>query len=170
MWNKIYPVALAIAVVVMIVLTYLAYSKLQSVGFAPSVIAANYLTFEGYYGQFLWFSALILLILANILMWTQRRSWALWATLSYFVIFLLLKGWWLDKVFFNYQQENSLTDSSLFAGGLISTVLCVFAAVIVYFDQFLVLRLHERMYKSPLAPENDLAEENSLLDEPEEIE
>ena len=146
MLNKIYPIALTISVVIMAVLTYLAYSQLQSVGFAPTVIAANYLDYISYYQQFLWLSSAILLILANILLWNERKSWSLWATLVFFVFFVLLNGWGLNGMFSDYKGSNFPPDSNFSTTGLFSAVICIIAAVAVYFNQYIVLRMRERMY------------------------
>lgn len=146
MLNKIYPVALAVAIVIMGVLTYLAYSQLQSTGFAPTVIAANYLEYSAYYQQFLWLSSAILLILANILLWKEQKSWALWVTLGFFALFVLLNGWWLNGIFADYKRDNFPPDANFSAAGLFSTIICIIAAVAVFFDQYIVLRMRERMY------------------------
>jgi hypothetical protein len=159
MWNKIFPVVLAVAVVAMLILTFLAYSQLQSVGFAPAVIAENYLTYENYFRQFLWISSLILLILANVWLWMEGRSWALWATLLYFSFFTLLHGWWLGGVFSDYLLEKNLPKSGISFGILISTFVCMICAVGIFFDQFLVLRMRERMYKidAPVEPSEEIS-------------
>jgi len=168
MLNKIYLVALAVFALVMIVLTYLTYSQLQSVGFAPSVIADSYLTYENYFRQFLWMSSLLLLILANVLLWTQQKSWSLWAALLYFAIFILLQGWWLNSAFLDYQQKNNLTQNRFSLGILISTIICIVATVGIFFNQFLVLRMRDRMYKMDSTDGStgiELIKENSSTEE-----
>lgn len=155
MWNKIYTVALAIFVLVMLVLTYLTFSQLQSVGFAPAVIAENYLVYESYFQQFLWMSSVALLILANVLLWTEQKSWALWATFLYFAVFVLLQGWWFGRMFSAYQQNNNLPQNAISFGILVSTFICIIAAVGIFFNQFLVLRMRERMSKTTDVNEPD---------------
>lgn len=164
MLNKVFPIALTLAVVIMAILTYFAYLQLQSVGFAPSVIAGNYLQFEGYYQQFLWLSSVILLLLANILLWKEKKSWALWATLGYFAFFVLINGWWLNGIFADYKRANFSPDGNLNTAGLFSAIICIAAAVAVFFDQFIVLRMRERMH-----PVNEPVSE-SFEALPEEIE
>jgi hypothetical protein len=146
MWNKIYPIALAVFVLIMIVLAYLAFSELQSIGFKSNIIAENFQVKEGYYRQFLWLSSVLLLIVANVLLWLERRAWALWATLAYFAIFLLIDGWWLGKTFFDYQKENNLSDSLIPTSGLLTSFVCVIAAIGIFFNQFLVLRMRDRIH------------------------
>lgn len=155
MWNKIYPIFLAVFVLVMLVLTYLAYSQLQSIGFAPEVIRDNYQTYENYFRQFLWMSSVVLLILANVLLWTERKSWALWTTLLYFALFTLLEGWWLGRAYTAYLQQHNLPQSAISFGILISTIMCIVAAVGIFFDHFLVLRMRERIYKTDSAEISD---------------
>jgi hypothetical protein len=160
MWNKIYSVALAVFVLVMLALTYLTYSQLQSFGFAPSVIADSYLAYDNYYLQFLLLSAVLLLIPANVLLWTEKKSWALWATLSYFAFFILLQGWWLSRVFSAYRLKNNLTQDSISFGILVSAIICLVAAIGIFFNQFLILRLRERMYGAENSADEILVKED----------
>lgn len=159
MLNKIYLLVLALAAVVMIVLSYLAYNQLQAIGFAPQTIAGNFHHYESLYQQFLWISSLILLVLGNILLWQTRRSWALWATLLYFAFFVLLGSWWLGSLGFDYAQQNNLTDKSFSLGGILGAGLCIIAALIVFFDHFIVLRMRNRVHGVPSPETNAAAEE-----------
>lgn len=156
MWNKIYLAILAAATLAAGILLYFPYSWLQSVT-APRDVQENYLYDANIGWTFVLISAVILLLAANVVLWKTRRAWAMWATLLYFAIFTIAYKFWLDRAFFNYQQTNNLTDSAISFGALFGVVLIVLAAVIVFFDQYLVKRLLDKT--SPLQPVEALPEE-----------
>lgn len=158
MLKKIFLLAVAVAALVMIVLTYAANSKLNSIGFAPATVAENYLIYQSYYQQFLVLSSLILLILANVLLWKERRAWALWTTLAYFSIFVLLQGWWLDANFFTYKKQNNLWQGEFSLSGFVSALFCVAAAVGIFFNQFLVLKMRDRIHGQPAIEQAELVQ------------
>ena len=101
---------------------------------------------------------MILLILANVVLWQTRKAWALWTTLLYFVIFIVLHTFWLNKSFIAYQKDNGLLTSSISLTPFIGVGLCLAAAAVVFFNQFLVLRMHEKMFP-PAQPVEDLPED-----------
>ena len=151
MWNKIYALALVVATLVMIILSYLSFSQLQAIGFSPATIADNFRGYESMFREFLWISSLILLIVANVGLWQTRRSSALWLTLLYFAVFVLLDTWWLGSFYFDYRKQNNLTADSFSFSGIFGVILCVSAALVVFFDQFIVLRMRDRMHGEPQA-------------------
>jgi hypothetical protein len=157
MWNKIYLIALAVFLVLMSVLTYIACDWLSSID-APRNVVSNYEYYSRLSANFLWISALILLILANILLWQTRKAWALWTTLLYFVFFIFLHTFWLNKSFIAYQKDNGFLTSSISLTPFVGVGLCLAAAVVVFFNQFLVLRMHEKMFP-PAQPVEDLPED-----------
>lgn len=162
MLNKIYLIILAIFTAAMGVLIYLSYSWLQSLT-APRDVQENFLYFYNISWSFLFVSTLILLIAANILLWKTRQAWAMWASFVYFAVFTIAHKFWLDGAFLKFQQTNNLTDSSISFGAIAGVMLIVLAVVIVYFDQFIVKRLHDKMYPQ-LQPVGTLPED-SLLEE-----
>ena len=123
MWNKIYAVALAVGVLVMVALTYLSYGWLQSVT-KPADVVTNFESYSSLYWTVLCISSLVLLVLANVLLWLTRRSWGLWATFAFFAFFVLLQTWWLNNAYLNYQKANNLTESTFSLLGLGGTLLC----------------------------------------------
>lgn len=153
MWNKIYLIALAVAVLIMGVLTYFSYNWLQSVT-KPADVVANYEYYASFYRTFLFISSLALLILANVMLWFSRQAWALWTTLAYFSVFILLETWWLNNLFLTYQKNSNLTETTFSLMGLGGTFLCVIVAVGIFFDQFLVLRMRDRIHggAKPIEP------------------
>jgi len=161
MWNKIYLIILAAAILLSGVLTYLAYSKLQSSGFAPATIAETYNYYANLGSIFLWISTLILLISANVAFWKLRKSWALWITLLYFAVFTVLQTFWLGQSFFHFKQDNKLSNDILSFSPFLGITLIVLMAIFVFFNQYLVKRLHDKMYPQQ-QPIEDLPEDVSI--------
>jgi hypothetical protein len=165
MWNKIYLAVLAAAILAMGVLLYLPYSWLQSVT-APKDVAAQYDFYSNISWMFLLISSLVLLILGNVVLWKTSRSWAMWATLLYYAVFMVAHTFWLDGLFFQFQRQNNFTSEVISFGSLFGVVLIVLAAIIVFFNQYLVKRLHDKTYppaqtvESP--PEEVLTNEKSV--------
>lgn len=148
MWNKIYAASLVGASIVMILLSYFAYDWLHSIG-SPRTALGQYAFYSAASWTFLWVSAAALLAIANVILWSFRSAWAMWATLAYFIVFLALRLFWLDRAAASFLTENRLSDGGPAIGGFFAAVLAILAAAIVYFNQFLVLRMNERMYAAP---------------------
>ena len=138
MWNKIYFALFAVAVVVMCFFTFYAISWLGSIG-SPQDALAGYEYYSGLGSAFLWISAIVLLILANVILWNTRRGWALWTTLGYFSIFVILRAFWLEKARYNFQYPESL----FFTPAIVGAILIIAAGAIVFFNQLINLRLNE---------------------------
>jgi len=162
MWNKIYLVGLALASVAMCVLTYFPYGWLQSKT-DPRDVQTNYLFYADISWTFLLISSLILLVAANIVLWKTRRSWAIWTTLLYFAIFIIAHKFWLERTFFDYQKSNNLTESIFTFGALSGVVLIILAAIIVFFNQYLVKRMLDKA--SPSLQPVESPPEETLIDE-----
>ncbi|HEX8289443.1 MAG TPA: hypothetical protein VF556_15685 [Pyrinomonadaceae bacterium] len=145
MWSKIYLLTFAVLLLPMLFLSYSSWSWLQSVS-APQAVAANYQYFSSFSWSYLWISTIILLIIGNVLLWTTRRAWALWMTFLYFAFFIIVRYFWLEQSFFQYRQDRGLAGDGLSIQPLIGVVLCALAAVIVFFDQYLIKRLLDKMH------------------------
>jgi hypothetical protein len=162
MWTKIFLILFAVALAAMGVLTYLSYAQLQSTGFAPKDIAESFLSYAGFYWTFFWISSLALLITANVVLWLTRRAWALWLTFLYFSIFILVRTWWLNEVYSAYARQNNLSADGFFGYGILGALICIAVAVGIFFDQFLVLRMRDRMHgvekPAEIAGKNEIAE------------
>lgn len=150
MLNKIFLGVFAAAVIGMSILTFYAHRQLQSIGFKPEVIAENFSGADALNWNFLWFSTLALFVLANVVLWTSRRAWALWLTLGYFAVFTLIETWWLGGLFSTYERTNNLTSAGSIGSYVFGAVLCILAAIVVFFSQFLIVRLRDRIH--PTAP------------------
>lgn len=164
MFTKIYLALLGISLLVIVTLTFLCYSQLQSIGFAPTQIVENFESYDGFYKTVLWISSIALLILANIILWTSRRSWALWITFVYFAAFILLDMWWLGDLLFSYKKQNNLLSGSFQFGGFFAALMVVIVGIGVFFNQFIVLRLHDKMFNKPVE------ETEIVVAEPENVE
>ncbi len=149
MFTKIYLIALAVFLIPMGFFTVYSWSWLQSVG-SPQTTVDNFTFWSGVYEPFLWISSAILLILANVILWKSRKAWTLWITLGYFVIFIVLKYFWLNQSFFQFKKINSSSNESLSFEPILGAVFCLLAAIIVFFNQFIILRMSEKMH--PTAP------------------
>jgi hypothetical protein len=145
MWKKVYLIALAAFVLLMLVLTYISRDWLGSLT-NPRDVAANYTYYSNLSWYFLWLSAAILLALANVILWKTRVIWAFWATLLYFAVFVVAQTFWLDVAFADYQEKYKLVQSPGHLSPLIGAGLLIAAAFVVFFNQFLVLRAHDKMY------------------------
>ncbi len=146
MWNKIYLIILAAAIILSGILTFLAHDKLQSTGFAPATIVENYNYYANLNSMVLWISTIVLLIAANVVLWKLRKSWALWTTLVYFAAFTVLQTFWLGQSFFQFKKDNNLSSDVLSFSPFFGIATIILMAIIVFFNQYLVKRLHDKMY------------------------
>jgi len=158
MWNKIYSVILAIAVLAMSVLLYLQYSWLQSVT-NPKDVIPKYESYSNNSWMFLLISSIILLIVGNVVLWKTGRAWAVWTSLLYFAGFMLAHTFWLENSFFRYKQANTTENSLISWSPLLGAVLIALAAVIVFFNQYLIKRMRDKTLPAVGQPIESLPEE-----------
>lgn len=142
---KIFLALLAAAIAVMGFFTFYSWSWLGSIG-SPASAVSGYEYHSGLSWPFLWLSATILLIIANSVAWTTRKLWPLWTTLIFFQVFVLIRTFWLDRAFSSFKAEAGLADPAITLAPIFAAMLIVIAAAIVFFDQFLVLRLREKTF------------------------
>jgi len=150
MWNNIYSIALAISLLIIASLEFYAYSWLQSPT-RPADVVQNYDYFAGWAWLFLWLSSIILLVLANILYWRAQQAWALWTTFLYFAFFVIIQTFLLESMYNTFRNQSFHDADKVSALPFLGVILCGVAAIIVFFDQFLVSRLHKKMFG--VAPE-----------------
>jgi hypothetical protein len=161
MWNKIYTAVLGISFVLLAGLIFYSYTWLQSPT-KPVDVAANYDYYSNVGWMFLWISSLILLVIANVVLWTTRNAWAMWATFLYFALFMLIQTLWLDQSFFNFKQQNGLAASALSLGVFSGIFFLIPAAAIVFFNQFIVKRMRDKMSQPQLATKSQSQAEIDL--------
>lgn len=145
MWTKIYLACLALALAVMAFFTVYSLSWLQSIG-DPRAAVAGFEYHASVSWPFLWISSIALLVIGNAVLWTTRRSWAMWISFLYIAIFIAVKFFWLDSAFLAFEMANSPSGSGRSFGPLIAPVMIVVIAAIVFFNQFFVVRMLEKMY------------------------
>ena len=145
MWNKIFLGVLTIAILITGIFTVYSYSWLGSIG-NPASAVEGYQSVSSLASVILWISTIILIVLANFLLWQTRRSWAMWVSFAFFAVFIALRYFWLDNALLNFQKTHNLTDSSFSFSPIFGIIFVVLAAVIVFFNQFINLRLNEKMY------------------------
>jgi hypothetical protein len=150
MFSKIYLAALALSIVVMAFFTYYSWSWLQSIG-QPAAAVAGYEYHSNLAWVALWVTSAMLLLLANAVLWTTRSAWAMWLTFLYFSFFIITKYFWLGREFMRFSESPSTFSS----GPLIGAGLIILMAVVVFIDQFMVVRLLAKTYPDPTNAENE---------------
>lgn len=149
---KIYLLLLAICSAILAALTYLSWGWLQSIG-APTATVEGYSSYALIAGAFLGVSSVVLLILANIILISSRRSWALWATLIYFVLFTVVRYFWLERSLFYYMRDTGMTDGMFPWSPVIGVGVCLGAASFAIIDYFVVTKVTNKV-----SPEDQPAE------------
>ena len=157
MWNKIYSFLLAVAVLGIGVFLYFQYSWLQSKT-APKDVVAQYEFYSNSSWLFLLFSALVLLIVGNVVLWKTGKAWAVWTSFLYFAGFMLAHTFWLENSFFRYKQANTADNNLISWSPLLGVVLIALAAIIVFFNQYLVKRMREKTLPDAGQPIESLPE------------
>ncbi|MEQ1921919.1 MAG: hypothetical protein ABL952_05375 [Pyrinomonadaceae bacterium] len=162
MLSKIYLGVLAIAIIAMAFLTFYSWSWLQSIGL-PAAAVAGYEYHAGMAWPALWILTIALLVLGNAILWASGRAWAMWVTFIYFSTFAVIRYFWLDQAFFQFNKTNGLFDGSFSIAPLMAVILVVLMAAIVFFDQFIVVRLRAKTY--PAAAKEDTPAESEADEE-----
>ncbi len=144
MWRRIYVASLAISLSVMAFFSYYSWSWLQSIGQA-SAAAAGYEYHAEIAWPLLWITTVVLILLGSAALWTTNRSWAMWVTFCYFAIMVVVRFFWLDQAYTQFQNMNNLTGNSFSLGPFLAVILIAVVAAIVFFSQFIVLRVRAKM-------------------------
>lgn len=159
MLSKIYLAVLSLSLVAMGFFIFYSWSWLQSIG-VPSAAAVGYEYHAGLAWPLLWITTIALLALGNAILWETNRSWAMWLAFVYFTVMAVIRFFWLEQTYFAYRRAANLTDGSFTLGPFLAVVVIAIVAAIVFFDQFLILRLREKMYP----PKLEIATENGESD------
>lgn len=167
MLNKIFLILFAVAILFMAVLSYLTVAQLNSIGFPPPQIVEYFRSYESLHWLSVWISSLFLLILANVILWTNRSSWALWITLLFFAAFIMVNTWWLTETLGSYQKSHNLeTGGILSKNGIFGAIFCIVGGIGIFFNQYIVLRMRDKMFDKP----SETVEEKSEIVEKQEEE
>ncbi len=157
MWSKLYLVLIGLSGAAMAFFTFYSFSWLQSIG-QPQAAVDGY-TFHSYISVLiLWLSALSLLLLANAVLWTTGKAWAMWLTFLYAALFFGIQYFWLGEEFFRFKKTNGFFDGSFSLGPVLGVILIVVSGIVVFANQFASVRLHRRMYPRviPVSTEPEL--------------
>ena len=146
MWSKIYLCLLAIGIIVMVFFTYYSWTWLQSIGDPRSAWDAfNFNKRMGVYSLIA--STGALLLIGNIVLWMSRSAWAMWTSFVYFTVFVILLLVLMHLMGTQFCESHSVCDSpSRMVGPLLAAFGIGVLGVGVFLNQFLVLRLHAKMY------------------------
>ena len=144
MWNRVFVALIIIASVVTGFLIYYAGSWLQSIG-SPRDAFEGFVYYSSIPQAVLWASIVVLLIVANVVLWTSGRSWALWMTLLFVAVFVFARYAWLDYAGFGFAGQYGFDGDQLRWGFMTSLLTTAAAAGVIYFDVFLVGRLRRRL-------------------------
>ncbi len=157
MISKIYLAILAASTALMAFFTYYAWSWLQSIG-APAAAMDGYHYNDGIAWAVLLASGAVLLIVGNVILWMTEKAWALWSTLLYFVVFILLRYFVLNPAFFEFSKSNGMSGDSYSTAPLLGAMIVIAAAIFIFCDQFAVLQLHRKMYPPGVGSPPEVAE------------
>jgi hypothetical protein len=91
-------------------------------------------------------------------MWVNRQAWAIWTTFLFFAFFMLLQVFWLESGYSEFQAKNPQLSSNIISLGMVSILFCIGVAVGVFFNQFIVFRLRDKMFGDKKEAEEEVAE------------
>lgn len=157
MLSKIYIIILVVAILITGVLTFYASSWLGSIG-SPESIVENHNFYSNLTWTSLWLSSIVLLAIANAILWQTRKLWAMWTSFAFFAFFVILHTFWLSPAFSRFQYDNNLREGSISFTPFLGLIVCLLAAIIVFFNQFIVLRMHEKTFPPAQLPEGEVAD------------
>lgn len=140
MANRIYLFLAAIAVLVMAVISYLAYSWLGSIG-SPAAAAVNFAYYSDIYWWFLWIATAILVAAACFSLARTGSSWALWATFGFFAAFVVIRYFFLENALSQFMATNNIARDGLSWAPVSGTALVLAGAAVTVLLNVIVGRL-----------------------------
>ncbi|MCA1588822.1 MAG: hypothetical protein LC734_00230 [Acidobacteria bacterium] len=153
MWNRIYLAALALSVLLMAFFTYYALDWLASIG-SPAAALEGFRYHFFVSGTVLWISSAVLLILANVVLAKYDRPWALWATLIFFCVFVLIRNFWLARAEDSFYQATFGDRPGLNFSPIFAVLVCGAATGVIFVNQLIAVRLRNRIYPPSLSSES----------------
>ena len=164
MWNKVYFALLVIGTLVGGFFVYYAWTWLQSIGDPRSAWEAyNYHRRAGVYFMVSWTAVLV--AVANVVLWTKRNAWALWTSHAYFVVFALLLLVALHQLGTSFCIQNGVCeDPSKIIGVLMAVFGSLVLGAILFVDQYVILRMREKMYGQPATGDAAVMEKENSRD------
>jgi hypothetical protein len=160
MWTKVYLATAMVFIFLLGFVTYYSASWLGSIT-APADAYAGYEYFRGLSWWMLWIASAILLILANFLLARTDRGWAMWATLGYFAVFVLVIGFLLPISSIGFLRDKGFApETSAYLSPFLAVGLCVGFAGLVYVNHLLATRMRTR-FVADEPPADEVADESS---------
>ncbi len=144
MLKKIFIGLFSLATIVAAFLTYYSYDWLQSIG-NPEIAVQNFQYFSSINWTYIWISFIVLLICANVIIWKSKNVLFVWLSYAYFIIFIALHTFWLERNYLSFLKSNGLAETAISVTPLIGVVICIIVAIAVFFNQFILLRLREKL-------------------------
>lgn len=155
MLSKIYLAVLGLSIAIMMFFNCYAWSWLQSIG-QPAAADAGFLYHYETAWPTLWITTGVLLMLGNAIVWVNGRVWGLWITFVYFAAFVLVRYFWLSPGYYAFLKSNGLAESGYSTEPFFGVILIVFLALVIFVDQFVLIRLRTKTYpSSPAASEEE---------------
>ena len=167
MWKNVYLALLVIGILVAGFFAYYAWSWLQSIGDPRAAWDGyNYHRRMGIYFMAGWTAVLV--IVANVVLWNTRNAWAVWASHLYFIVFSLVIFVALHLRGTSFCIENGVCENpSKFIGFLIAFFGSVAVGLALFADQYVILRLQERMHGKAESAKDEIPETENSREEPE---
>ncbi|MBK6751689.1 MAG: hypothetical protein KA956_06915 [Pyrinomonadaceae bacterium] len=154
MWKKLFLAILGISSAVMAFFTYYSWSWLNSVG-RPADAVSGYEYHSGLACTVIAVSGVVLIALANGVLWATQRAWAIWVTFTYVAFFLIVRYFWLGEIFFRFNSDNGLTNSNYSFGPVFGVILILICGVMAFANQFISVRLYQKMYQASSATSSE---------------
>lgn len=148
MLRNIYLAVLALSAAVCAFFIYYGQTWLASIG-DPRTAYEGFEYHHSLAGMALWIAAGVLLLLANIILLTTRSAWAMWTTFAFFAVFTLVRYFWTGPAGFAFHKSFDPAAATYNFSVFLGVFLIIGAALVVYFDQFVVVRLLRKMYGAP---------------------
>ncbi len=145
MLNRIFLSLLLVATLTVGFFNAYSYSWLRSIG-EPSAAFDGFTYYLGLSWNALWISSALLLVTANAALWKTRSSWTMWATFVFYTFFVVARYFWLEPAGASFRVERLGAAAGYNVSVLLGIVLVFLFGVIVFFNQYLSLRLFEKMY------------------------
>ena len=158
MWNKLYLAVIAISIAAMAFFTFYSASWLQSIG-SPATAVSGYEYHSEMAWIAIWITTIALLLVANAVLWATDKSWAVWTTVVYFAVFMIVRYFWLDQAFITFKKQNVSFDGSFSVAPLLGVILILLVAAVAFFDQFILVKLRKKTFSDvPIVEEVEVDE------------
>lgn len=164
MLRNIYLAVLALSAAVCAFFIYYGQTWLASIG-DPRTAYEGFEYHHSLAGMALWIAAGVLLLLANIILLTTRSAWAMWTTFAFFAVFTLVRYFWTGPAGFGFHKSFDPAAATYNFSVFLGVFLIIGAALVVYFDQFVVVRLLRKMYGAPEEEKPDTEPESDTSTE-----